>query len=99
MVEGARLESEYGPKAHRGFESLPLRQPPRAPLCVLHCLAERQLDKLGRMDQLDGYGDGHPAVWHVLATHCRRHAALDGESLACLGTHQSARLPQLGKEA
>ena len=25
MVEGARLESEYGPKAHRGFESLPLR--------------------------------------------------------------------------
>ena len=26
MVEGARLESEYGSKAHRGFESLPLRQ-------------------------------------------------------------------------
>ncbi len=25
MVEGARLESEYGSKAHRGFESLPLR--------------------------------------------------------------------------
>ncbi len=28
MVEGARLESEYGSKAHRGFESLPLRQVP-----------------------------------------------------------------------
>ena len=26
MVEGARLESEYTPKAYRGFESLPLRQ-------------------------------------------------------------------------
>ncbi len=26
VVEGARLESEYGPKAHRGFESHPLRQ-------------------------------------------------------------------------
>ena len=26
MVEGARLESVYGSKAHRGFESLPLRQ-------------------------------------------------------------------------
>ena len=26
VVEGARLESEYGSKAHRGFESLPLRQ-------------------------------------------------------------------------
>ena len=25
MVEGARLESEYTPKAYRGFESLPLR--------------------------------------------------------------------------
>ncbi len=25
MVEGARLESEYGSKAHRGFESLRLR--------------------------------------------------------------------------
>ena len=25
MVEGARLESEYGSKAHRGFESHPLR--------------------------------------------------------------------------
>ena len=25
MVEGARLESEYGSKAHPGFESLPLR--------------------------------------------------------------------------
>ena len=25
VVEGARLESEYGSKAHRGFESLPLR--------------------------------------------------------------------------
>jgi hypothetical protein len=28
VVEGARLESEYGSKAHPGFESLPLRQPP-----------------------------------------------------------------------
>src|SRR5215213_10079236 len=28
VVEGARLESEYTPKAYRGFESLPLRQPP-----------------------------------------------------------------------
>ena len=28
MVEGARLESEYTPKAYRGFESLPLRQDP-----------------------------------------------------------------------
>ena len=27
VVEGARLESEYTPKAYRGFESLPLRQP------------------------------------------------------------------------
>ena len=27
MVEGARLESEYTPKAYRGFESLPLRHP------------------------------------------------------------------------
>ncbi len=27
MVEGARLESEYAPKAYPGFESLPLRQP------------------------------------------------------------------------
>jgi hypothetical protein len=26
VVEGARLESEYTPKAYRGFESLPLRQ-------------------------------------------------------------------------
>jgi hypothetical protein len=26
VVEGARLESEYGSKAHRGFESLRLRQ-------------------------------------------------------------------------
>ena len=26
VVEGARLESVYGSKAHRGFESLPLRQ-------------------------------------------------------------------------
>ncbi len=26
MVEGARLESVYTPKAYRGFESLPLRQ-------------------------------------------------------------------------
>ena len=26
MVEGARLESEYAPKAYPGFESLPLRQ-------------------------------------------------------------------------
>jgi hypothetical protein len=25
VVEGARLESEYTPKAYRGFESLPLR--------------------------------------------------------------------------
>jgi hypothetical protein len=25
VVEGARLESEYGSKAHRGFESLRLR--------------------------------------------------------------------------
>ena len=30
MVEGARLESEYTPKAYRGFESLPLRQAPPA---------------------------------------------------------------------
>lgn len=30
VVEGARLESEYTPKAYRGFESLPLRQRPRA---------------------------------------------------------------------
>src|SRR3546814_6925595 len=28
VVEGARLESEYTPKAYRGFESLPLRQAP-----------------------------------------------------------------------
>ena len=28
VVEGARLESEYTPKAYRGFESLPLRQLP-----------------------------------------------------------------------
>jgi hypothetical protein len=28
VVEGARLESEYGPKAHPGFESLPLRHGP-----------------------------------------------------------------------
>ena len=28
MVEGARLESVYGSKAHRGFESLPLRHRP-----------------------------------------------------------------------
>jgi cytochrome b len=27
VVEGARLESEYTPKAYRGFESLPLRHP------------------------------------------------------------------------
>jgi hypothetical protein len=26
VVEGARLESEYAPKAYPGFESLPLRQ-------------------------------------------------------------------------
>src|SRR5688500_16819792 len=29
VVEGARLESEYTPKAYRGFESLPLRHLPR----------------------------------------------------------------------
>ena len=28
MVEGARLESEYAPKAYPGFESLPLRHSP-----------------------------------------------------------------------
>src|SRR3954453_20698270 len=28
VVEGARLESEYTPKAYRGFESLPLRHIP-----------------------------------------------------------------------
>lgn len=28
VVEGARLESEYTPKAYRGFESLPLRHLP-----------------------------------------------------------------------
>src|SRR3982751_6290687 len=36
VVEGARLESEYTPKAYRGFESLPLRHlqpnPANAPL-------------------------------------------------------------------
>src|SRR3546814_17525415 len=31
VVEGARLESEYTPKAYRGFESLPLRQAPVPP--------------------------------------------------------------------
>ena len=31
MVEGAPLLREYGPKAHRGFESLRLRQFPLAP--------------------------------------------------------------------
>ena len=31
MVEGARLESEYTPKAYRGFESLPLRHSPHSP--------------------------------------------------------------------
>src|SRR4051794_6081284 len=30
VVEGARLESEYTAKPYRGFESLPLRQLPRA---------------------------------------------------------------------
>ena len=30
MVEGAPLLREYGPKAHRGFESLRLRQSPLA---------------------------------------------------------------------
>lgn len=28
LVEGARLEIVCGPKAHQGFESLPLRQKP-----------------------------------------------------------------------
>ena len=34
VVEGARLESEYTPKAYRGFESLPLRQPPFSELPI-----------------------------------------------------------------
>ncbi len=31
VVEGAPLLREYGLKAHRGFESLPLRQSSRGP--------------------------------------------------------------------
>lgn len=38
MVEGARLESVYPPKADRGFESRPLRQTALAPR-ALHAIA------------------------------------------------------------
>ena len=40
MVEGARLESEYGSKAHPGFESLPLR----------HLLCSTQYGDTGKQD-------------------------------------------------
>ena len=45
MVEGARLESEYTPKAYRGFESLPLRH--TVPALVSMFRAPRQLRGVG----------------------------------------------------
>ena len=61
MVEGARLESEYTPKAYRGFESLPLRH-----FCgimaqahqnvALHRLAGTSVDAQGRIVSTDRLG-------------------------------------------
>ena len=72
VVEGARLESEYTPKAYRGFESLPLRQLPfrdqaTAPrLCVGRGLVRKIPAKPTRRPRALGISDSVDAMaWSV----------------------------------
>ena len=61
MVEGARLESVYGFIAHRGFESLPLRQIKTGP--------SDPLDLPGRLGtETSKPESGHPfgTIWKKL---------------------------------
>src|SRR4051812_33446342 len=55
VVEGARLESEYTPKAYRGFESLPLRH--LAPLPTAGGQPPGQRDQ--RVEEAERPGEGH----------------------------------------
>ena len=45
MAEGAPLLREYGLKAHRGFESLSLRQIPKAPVGAFGICGEGGFDE------------------------------------------------------
>ncbi len=46
MAEGAPLLREYGSKAHRGFESLPLRQIPKSPATRGFLVSDREVGKI-----------------------------------------------------
>ncbi len=46
MAEGAPLLREYGSKAHRGFESLPLRQIQKSPASRGFFVSDREVGKI-----------------------------------------------------
>src|SRR5205085_6509581 len=72
VVEGARLESEYTPKAYRGFESLPLRHffpsrgsNPRGGALALAASPSRKAPAARRVERANEFPsniarDGHP---------------------------------------
>src|ERR1700676_663652 len=73
VVEGAPLLRAYGSKAHRGFESLPLRQSARQGLLVLRFLGfcssisiggirTRDIESGGSTSRRDSGGEGRRSV-------------------------------------
>src|SRR3954469_2644935 len=59
VVEGARLESEYTPKAYRGFESLPLRHRSASQFLIRNSLWEFQ-DQRGSCGAVSGGAAARP---------------------------------------
>jgi hypothetical protein len=66
--------------------------------CSLHFLSDRQLDELGRANDLQTCPDDHVAVENVFGGHRRTQPAPDGEGVGDLSPDEAAPLPDILKE-